>query len=475
MKYLTWLALLIALWAVPALAVEGESVNVLTPIELTALQVFSSLIDHDQIDPYALNDLSDATITTPADNAFLRYDNGTGQWIDETVAIPVNLDDLADVDLTGLSDGDSIAYELATTTWKPSAAGANYWSRAGTTLSPATANDDVQLTGDSRLLIENAQTGTGDYGAYFHMDGGAGATIGLALVNDSADNAAYELDAGRILLNGWADFAEQGGAPADPATGKGRLYAANDGTLHFVNDGSTDYDLTAGGASTLAGLSDVSISSPALNEFLRYNGTKWANAAVTIPPDLSAEPFITGNTSANLSAEAVLTAGPGVTLTPAAGTLTVSSTAPWTLVPKTADEALQNDNTLNNDSALSFAYSSGYYAFSLRVYFTATAAGDFQYATAWSANLSRTNYAYGHIVPGVLAGTANLTTGDLTASGTAVTVVGTGTTGGYVQIEGAFQASGAGTFNFKWAQNSLDNNPGLVVHAGSWLQYRKVS
>ncbi len=35
-----------------------------------------------------------------------------------------------------------------------------------------------------------------------------------------------------------------------------------------------------GGSSTLAGLSDVSISAPAMGQVLAYNGTKWANASV---------------------------------------------------------------------------------------------------------------------------------------------------------------------------------------------------
>lgn len=47
-------------------------------------------------------------------------------------------------------------------------------------------------------------------------------------------------------------------------------------TLYFITDGQ------AGGSSTLAGLSDVDITSPADGQLLRYNGTsgKWENAGV---------------------------------------------------------------------------------------------------------------------------------------------------------------------------------------------------
>lgn len=47
-------------------------------------------------------------------------------------------------------------------------------------------------------------------------------------------------------------------------------------TLYFITDGQ------AGGSSTLAGLSDVDITSPADGQLLRYNGTsgKWENAGI---------------------------------------------------------------------------------------------------------------------------------------------------------------------------------------------------
>jgi hypothetical protein len=186
--------------------------------------------------------------------------------------------------------------------------------------------------------------------------------------------------------------------------------------------------------------------------------------------------FVTGQAEASLTGEQVLTAGAGITVIGAATTITVASTNPWTLVPCTADQALQNDSTLNNDAYMTFAYTSGYYAFRIRVQFTATAAGDFKFSPAvYSANMVRCNQCYKHVIPGVAAGTAALFEGVSVASGTSVSMAGTGTTGGYVEIDGAFNVNGAGTFNFQWSQATADNNPGLVLHAGSYLEYRKVS
>jgi hypothetical protein len=42
----------------------------------------------------------------------------------------------------------------------------------------------------------------------------------------------------------------------------------------------------ATGSTTLAGLTDVLLSSPVSNQFLRYNGTKWVNQTVAIPSSI---------------------------------------------------------------------------------------------------------------------------------------------------------------------------------------------
>lgn len=42
-------------------------------------------------------------------------------------------------------------------------------------------------------------------------------------------------------------LAEQGSAPATPASGYGQLYVKSDGKVYFKNDAGTEYDLTSGG------------------------------------------------------------------------------------------------------------------------------------------------------------------------------------------------------------------------------------
>lgn len=71
-----------------------------------------------------LNDLTDVTITSPADNQFLRYDSGTSKFINETVTLNENFNDLNDVSVGGATDGQSIQYNSGSGQWEPYTPGA---------------------------------------------------------------------------------------------------------------------------------------------------------------------------------------------------------------------------------------------------------------------------------------------------------------------------------------------------------------
>jgi len=75
-----------------------------------------------------LNSLTDVTITSPADNQFLRYDSGTSKFINETVTLNENFNDLNDVSVASASNGQSIQYNSGSGQWEPytpSSGGAN--------------------------------------------------------------------------------------------------------------------------------------------------------------------------------------------------------------------------------------------------------------------------------------------------------------------------------------------------------------
>ena len=65
-----------------------------------------------------LDGLSDVTITSAADNQYLRYDNGTSQWINETVTGVTNLNDLSDVSASGPTNGQLLQYNDSASAWQ---------------------------------------------------------------------------------------------------------------------------------------------------------------------------------------------------------------------------------------------------------------------------------------------------------------------------------------------------------------------
>jgi len=82
----------------------------------------------------------------------------------------------------------------------------------------------------------------------------------------------------------YIDMPEQGSAPATPASGKVRLYVDNTGALKLKDDAGNVTG--AGGASQLDDLSDVTITTPSDDQFLRYNGSAWVNETVAVPSNL---------------------------------------------------------------------------------------------------------------------------------------------------------------------------------------------
>jgi hypothetical protein len=123
---------------------------------------------------------------------------------------------------------------------------------------------------------------------------------------ESADEDKIRFDTGgseRFRMeandtNGGALYIKEGSgttAPSTPSSGEGVFYEKNDGKIYFKNDGGTEYDLTSGGGGGGA------------------------------PTDAQ---YVTLATDGDLSAERVLTAGTGISLTDAGAnsTITVAAT-----------------------------------------------------------------------------------------------------------------------------------------------------
>lgn len=143
----------------------------------------------------------------------------------------------------------------------------------------------------------------------------------------------------------------------------------------------------------------------------------------------------------------------------------------WIVKSKAANQTVTNSATLVNDDTLFFPLSvSGKYRFRMRIFFDTTAAGDFKYSFSGPAvALYRCTRA--HLIP---SGATPNTFFD-TAFPVAVSVVGTGTIGGYIDIQGVItNGASPGNLQFSFAQNAATVDTGAIVLAGSFIEYQTV-
>lgn len=150
------------------------------------------------------------------------------------------------------------------------------------------------------------------------------------------------------------------------------------------------------------------------------------------------------------------------------------ASAPWTIVKKGADEARTANITLTADGALTVALGAGRYQVRGVIWLSsANATMDYKYDVNFTGTASYIAMSHRRIAAGAVTGTDNETV----AIGTGVipsTAVAATTTGiARVQIELMIDVTVAGTFQFRWAQNTSDAGA-LTVLRGSYLEYTTV-
>ena len=265
----------------------------------------------------ALNDLTDVTITGVATGEVLRY-NGTA-WVDAQLAYTdlsgtptlatvattgaysdltgaptnvssftndagyltnitgENLGDLADVDLTGLSDGEIIIYNATSGNWEanPPPAPAATETSVGLIEIATNAEATAGTATDKALVPSNISSIT-----TAQLDNSAGTMLEAANnLSDLANTATARTNLGLGTA-----------ATQDVGTSAGNVVQLNGSAQLPALDGSLLTGVVAdiSGAS-IGDLSDVSITSAATGEVLRYNGTAWVDAQLNYT-DLAGSP-----------------------------------------------------------------------------------------------------------------------------------------------------------------------------------------
>lgn len=144
--------------------------------------------------------------------------------------------------------------------------------------------------------------------------------------------------------------------------------------------------------------------------------------------------------------------------------------AGWTVVQKTANETIQSDNSLNNDSALTFSMlANTKYAIKIRVFSSTSAAADFQTAITGPASPTRVQFL--NIYMADVGAFAAQSFSDSSYTSNSLSLV-AGSNQNYVLKYDIIVHNGAnaGTFAYQWAQVT-SNASDTTVYAGSTLEY----
>jgi len=141
----------------------------------------------------------------------------------------------------------------------------------------------------------------------------------------------------------------------------------------------------------------------------------------------------------------------------------------WKSVYKTADESRTANTTLTNDSDLIVTplTAGKKYSIRARIFFDTASTPDFKFRLGGSATFTNVRVFIKYVVPG----TTTLVPAIETAIPFATTYapVGTGSTGGYIEIDGEFEVTVTGTLAFQWAQNTSSASATKTL-SGSYIE-----
>ena len=242
--------------------------------------------------------LNNISTTAPTNNQVLKYDSASSKYV------PFTLTDATGIALTDLSGSTGITYNNSTGAIALTNSGVTAKTYGNTSVIPQiTVNAQGQITAVSNVSIDGASGVTaGTYGTATSMPqfvvNSAGKITSVANVSIAAStqtlswNAATDeigisggntIDITSIRTNSFQTVAVSGQTNVVADNDTDTLnFAAGSGITLTTDTGTDTITITNSGSSgtaSVVSLTDTTINSPTNGQVLKYNGTKWVNAA----------------------------------------------------------------------------------------------------------------------------------------------------------------------------------------------------
>lgn len=140
----------------------------------------------------------------------------------------------------------------------------------------------------------------------------------------------------------------------------------------------------------------------------------------------------------------------------------------WTVLSQAATQTVTNQANLQDSNTFTFSMAaSTKYRVRSTIFFDTTAAGDFKFAFVYSGTVALERW---NLIRTIAGGTPAEVAVATSNPGT-ISLVGTGTTGGLIQLELVHHTTNTGTFKLQFSQNTQTNDSGAQVLAGSYVEY----
>ena len=230
-------------------------------------------VNYQPITPYKLDYAVKKSITTSNQTLTTTEKTNACAWLGaaEASAIPTSISDLTDDTATTPIDKATTATKLGS-------------SDVGSATQPIYLDDGNPTACTYSLgksVPSDAVFTDTTYNAFVGADAVTAGSAGLVPAPAAGDQQKF--------LQGDGTWATIDALPSQ--SGQSGKFLTTDGT-------TASWATASGGSSTLSGLSDTSISSPSSGQLLKYNGSSWENATVTIPTTTDS---ITSGSSAALT------------------------------------------------------------------------------------------------------------------------------------------------------------------------------